>query len=116
LQINPDDSCITDISSLKTVDVQDSHGFWGFHLEDLKQFLKIKLKLYCRFPLIPSLLKYRYCLKSYECLNKWPIYKQISLKLLSVEGYLALTVSYLVLKEISVFQQTWYQWKAVQFQ
>ena len=63
------------------------------------------LKLYS-FPLIPSLLKYRYYLKSYECLNNWPIYKQISLKLLSVEGYLALTVSYLVLKELIWFQST----------
>ena len=27
------------------------------------------------FPLIPSLLKYRYYFKSYECLNNWPIYK-----------------------------------------
>lgn len=46
------------------------------------------------FPLIPSLLKYRYYFKSYECLNNWPIYKQISLKLLSVEGYLVLTITY----------------------
>ena len=56
------------------------------------------LKLYS-FPLIPSLLKYRYYLISYECLYNWPIYKQISLKLLSFLWYLALTVSYLLLKE-----------------
>ena len=42
-------SCIKHISSLKTVDVQDSHGFWRFQLEDLQQFLKIKLNLYCLF-------------------------------------------------------------------
>ena len=33
------------MSSLKTVDVQDSHGFWGFHLEDLQQLLKFKTQL-----------------------------------------------------------------------
>jgi hypothetical protein len=42
-------SCIKHISSIKTVDVQDSHGFWGFQLEDLQQFLKIKLNLYFQF-------------------------------------------------------------------
>ena len=54
-------SCIKHISSLKTVDVQDSHGFWGFQLEDLQQFLKIKLDLYCQF-----IQKYQYIINYHQ--------------------------------------------------